>query len=70
MSDRKYDAGEFVIHWQPDECIHCNLCVVGLPSVFEPTARPWVNVRGATPAEIREQIGRCPSGALSILEIE
>jgi uncharacterized Fe-S cluster protein YjdI len=29
-------------------------------------ARPWVNIDGAEPQQIVDQVRKCPSGALSI----
>jgi uncharacterized Fe-S cluster protein YjdI len=62
---KKYDNGEITVVWQPHKCIHSAICFRGLPSVFDPTRRPWVTVEGAPSVEIMEQINKCPSGALS-----
>jgi uncharacterized Fe-S cluster protein YjdI len=40
-------------------------CFRGLPQVFNPKKRPWVNIEGATTQEIVKQVKQCPSGALS-----
>lgn len=45
--------------------MHSALCVNGLPKVFNPDARPWVNAEGAASDEIVEQVKKCPSGALT-----
>jgi uncharacterized Fe-S cluster protein YjdI len=37
----------------------------GLPSVFDVFEKPWINVNGASPDAIIEQVKRCPSGALT-----
>ena len=37
----------------------------GLPSVFDVSKKPWIDVDGAAPAAIAEQVKQCPSGALS-----
>jgi uncharacterized Fe-S cluster protein YjdI len=39
--------------------------VRGLPSVFDISKKPWINVNGASPDAIVDQIKRCPSGALA-----
>jgi uncharacterized Fe-S cluster protein YjdI len=31
--------------------------------------KPWIDVNGASPAAIIEQLGQCPSGALSYEQI-
>ena len=61
----KYDNGEVTIVWQPAKCIHSANCFRGLPDVFNPIRRPWVDPHAATTDEIVAQIRRCPSGALS-----
>ena len=62
---KKYNNGEITIVWQPGMCIHSEKCFHGLPGVFNPKQRPWVNVEGADTATIQTQIDQCPSGALS-----
>jgi uncharacterized Fe-S cluster protein YjdI len=64
---KKYTNGEVTILWQPKLCIHCANCFNGLPSVFDPRVRPWVRPEGATTQQIRDQVGNCPSGALSLI---
>jgi uncharacterized Fe-S cluster protein YjdI len=39
--------------------------VRGLPSVFNVSKKPWIDVNGASPAAIIEQVKLCPSGALT-----
>jgi uncharacterized Fe-S cluster protein YjdI len=63
---KEYKKGNSVVVWQPDICIHSGICARGLASVFKPKEKPWVQVDGASEAEIVEQVARCPSGALSI----
>lgn len=41
------------------------ICARGLPDVFDPRKRPWVNIDGAGTDTIVAQVARCPSGALS-----
>jgi len=53
-------------------CQHAAECVRGMPTVFDTAARPWIDP-GAADTEaaartLREVVGRCPSGALQILE--
>jgi uncharacterized Fe-S cluster protein YjdI len=33
--------------------------------VFDVGKKPWINVDGASPDSIAEQVKKCPSGALS-----
>lgn len=62
----KYATDKVTVVWQPKLCIHSAICFKGLPEVFDPKARPWVNINGADAEHIIEQVGKCPSGALSI----
>jgi uncharacterized Fe-S cluster protein YjdI len=64
---KKYSNGEVTVVWKPGVCIHSARCFTGLPAVFNPRARPWVNILGATTEAIVEQVRQCPSGALSVL---
>jgi uncharacterized Fe-S cluster protein YjdI len=61
---REYETDEIVVEWRPGLCIHSGNCARGLPEVFDPTRRPWVDVQAATADEIEAQVARCPSGAL------
>jgi uncharacterized Fe-S cluster protein YjdI len=63
-----YSNGEITVVWKPEICIHSAICFHGLPSVFDPRRRPWVEISGSDSAHIVEQIKKCPSGALSYLE--
>lgn len=61
---KEYDNGEVVITWQPEKCTHSGNCVRGLPKVFNPRKKPWIEIGNAGSEELVEQIKRCPSGAL------
>lgn len=70
MSEKKdivkeYSNGEVTIVWKPGLCMHSTLCYKGLPEVFDPKARPWIDAKGADTGRIVEQVKKCPSGALS-----
>ena len=62
---KEYSNGEVTIVWKPDICIHAGNCARGLPDVFNPKARPWINAEGASTEAIVKQVKQCPSGALS-----
>jgi len=70
MAERVYTKGMLQVLWQSELCTHCEACWHGLPQVFDPHKRPWVDMAGATTAEIIEQVEQCPSGALTIIERE
>lgn len=66
MAKREYKKGGLTVLWDSDLCTHCEACWRGLPSVFDPQARPWVNLEGASTPDIIDQVVQCPSGALKI----
>ncbi len=61
---KEYRNKDLIVHWNPERCMHDTHCFIGLPQVFDPEARPWVNMEGASPTDIIKAIDRCPSGAL------
>jgi uncharacterized Fe-S cluster protein YjdI len=63
----KYTNGEVTVIWQPKLCIHSAICAKGLPGVFDPKRRPWVDMTKAETQQIIDQVRQCPSGALSYL---
>lgn len=63
-NQRVYRTAQIAVTWDPGVCINSHNCVNGLPQVFQPKARPWVQVEGATADEIARVVARCPSGAL------
>ena len=62
---KKYTKENLTVVWQPDLCIHSRECFKGLPNVFNPANRPWVNMDGDSLEIIKKQVDKCPSGALS-----
>lgn len=66
MSDEKhYTNGEITVVWRPSKCQHAGLCVRGLPTVFNTSRKPWIDMRAETTEAIMHQVSQCPSGALS-----
>jgi uncharacterized Fe-S cluster protein YjdI/CDGSH-type Zn-finger protein len=65
-----YSNGEVTVKWQPGLCIHSEVCIKGLPEVFDMNKKPWINIQGADSETIVRQVGKCPSGALSMLGAE
>lgn len=62
---KHYSNGEITVIWKPDLCIHSAVCARGLPMVFAPARRPWVELQHADTAAITALVDRCPSKALS-----
>jgi len=60
-----YSNGEVTVVWKPALCIHSGICFKGLPGVFDPRRKPWIDVSQADTTAIIEQVKKCPSGALS-----
>jgi uncharacterized Fe-S cluster protein YjdI len=56
---------QIVVRYDPKICIPAGECVRGLPSVFNVSKKPWIDVNGASADAIAEQVRCCPSGALS-----
>lgn len=62
---KRYSNGDITVIWKPKMCMHSQKCFHGLPNVFDPTKKPWVNIAGASTQEIIDQVNHCPSCALS-----
>jgi uncharacterized Fe-S cluster protein YjdI len=62
---KEYSNGEITIVWQPNLCTHSGVCVRTLPKVYNPKAKPWIEIDNATTEELKDQVSKCPSGALS-----
>lgn len=61
---RDYPGDGYIVHWEPALCIHSANCVRSLPRVFDPKARPWIRVEGASADSVSAAVQRCPTGAL------
>lgn len=68
MAIKNYSSKDVTVKWQSDLCIHSEKCFHGLPKVFNPNQKPWVNISGASAEDIMAQVQKCPSGALSIAD--
>ena len=66
MTTKAYANDDVTVIWKPDLCIHSAKCVEGLPKVFDPERKPWIDPKAATTDAIVAQVRKCPSGALSI----
>ena len=62
---KKYSNGELTVVWKPKLCIHSAICVNTLPKVYNPDEKPWIKAENASTDELKAQISKCPSGALS-----
>ena len=64
---KHYSNGEVTIKWEPTKCIHSGNCVKGLPEVFRPREKPWIQPDSASSDDIIATVNRCPSGALTMV---
>ena len=62
---KTYSNGEITIKWQPKICQHAAVCTKNLPEVYKPQESPWITIENATTEALKNQIDKCPSGALS-----
>jgi len=65
---RVYRGDSVAVSFDSDVCVHAGNCVRQLPAVFALGARPWVQPDNASADEVRAQVGRCPSGALQMVD--
>lgn len=66
MSDRvrQYQGRGITVSYDVGRCIHAAKCVRGLPAVFDPRRRPWINPMDAEADAVAAVIACCPTGAL------
>jgi len=62
---KEYSNGELNVVWKPAKCIHAEECVKALPEVYNPKQKPWIKAKNASTQQLKDQITKCPSGALS-----
>ncbi|HEX4978716.1 MAG TPA: (4Fe-4S)-binding protein [Acidimicrobiales bacterium] len=62
---RTYETDGIRVLWDASLCTHAAECTRSLPHVFNPMARPWIDVTAAPADEIRRAVDRCPTGALA-----
>jgi uncharacterized Fe-S cluster protein YjdI len=70
VAAKDYRAGDVVVSYDPDVCIHAAECVRNLPAVFDPDARPWIRPENAPAERIADVVALCPSGALQFRRME
>jgi uncharacterized Fe-S cluster protein YjdI len=64
-SIKEYYNEDLTILWEPKKCIHAAICVHTLPKVYDPDGKPWIQPKNASIQELKDQIDKCPSGALT-----
>ncbi len=63
---KEYKKEDLIITWDATKCTHSAICAKGLPSVFKPKEKPWIQTENESKEIIREQVLKCPSGALGL----
>lgn len=59
-----YTDEDITVSYDVNRCIHVRECVHGLPRVFDPDRRPWIDPAEGTADEIAAVVTACPTGAL------
>ena len=59
-----YNNENITVDWKPELCQHSTRCWTQLLQVFDPRQKKWINIDGASADRIKEQVDKCPSGAL------
>lgn len=68
METKEYTANnDITILWTASKCTHAAICVKTLPKVYNPKVKPWIKPEMAGVEELKNQIDKCPSGALSYI---
>jgi CDGSH-type Zn-finger protein/uncharacterized Fe-S cluster protein YjdI len=62
---RRYEGNGIRVTYDAGRCIHAAECVHGLPAVFDPDRRPWIDAGAAPAEELAAVVRRCPTGALA-----
>lgn len=62
---REYEGEGIVVRYDARRCIHAAECVHGLPNVFDPERRPWIDADAGSADRIAAVVCRCPTGALT-----
>jgi uncharacterized Fe-S cluster protein YjdI len=65
LQTHRYTNEEVTIVWKPAQCIHSGICFKGLPEVFDPRRKPWIEAAKSSTEKIIAQVKACPSGAIS-----
>jgi len=59
-----YDGEEITVKYDLKRCIHAAKCVDGLPEVFNPDRKPWIDPDNSGGDKVADVIETCPTGAL------
>jgi CDGSH-type Zn-finger protein/uncharacterized Fe-S cluster protein YjdI len=62
----RYSGEKVSVNYDLPRCIHAAECVHGLPRVFDPNRKPWIEPDTADPDELLRVVIECPTGALHL----
>ena len=62
-----YSGKKVAVSYDVRRCIHAAECVHGLPDVFDPNRKPWIDPDRAEPERLLEVVMNCPTGALHLM---
>lgn len=61
---KAYSGEGITVYYDARRCAHVANCVRGLPEVFKPKERPWIQAANAPAERVAEVVRTCPTGAL------
>lgn len=61
---KAYTAPGITVYYDARRCLHVANCVRGLPDVFKPKDRPWIQPENAEAGTVAAVVRTCPTGAL------
>jgi CDGSH-type Zn-finger protein/uncharacterized Fe-S cluster protein YjdI len=67
---RHYDGDGIRVGYDAERCIHAEECVHGLPEVFDPDRKPWIEAGAAAAEDLAAVVRRCPTGALTYARLD
>ncbi len=67
---KSYHSDSIRVSYDAVRCIHAAECVKGLPAVFDPDRRPWIDPNRAPADDIATVVPRCPTGALTFTRLD
>ena len=59
-----YESEALVVTFDPNVCIHSEVCLRTLPAVFDVSQQRWIRLEQADAADVADAVRQCPSGAL------
>lgn len=59
------EGRDIAVRYNLKRCIHAEKCVRGLPAVFDPGRRPWIQPDKSPVERVSAVVMQCPTGALA-----